>query len=137
MIDEASLARIVGVGNVSREKTLLEKYSSDMSFVHAIRPECVVKPKNAEEIFKIVNLARDTGTPLVPVSSGAPHFRGDTVPATGGAIIVDLSGLKKILHIDRKNRVAMFEPGVTFGELTAAVAKKDLRLNMPLLPRQS
>ena len=137
MIDETILAKIVGVDNVSREKTHLEKYSSDMSFVHAIRPECVVKPGNAEEIFEIVNLAKDTGTPLVPVSSGAPHFRGDTVPATGGAIIVDLSGMKKILHIDRKNRVAMFEPGVTFGELAAAVAKEGLRLNMPLLPRQS
>ena len=29
----------------------------------------------------------------------------------------------------------MFEPGVTFGELAAAVAKKGMRLNMPLLPR--
>jgi FAD/FMN-containing dehydrogenase len=137
MIDETILAKIVGVDNVSREKTHLEKYSSDISFVHAIKPDCVVKPKSAEEIFKIVNLARDTGTPLVPVSSGAPHFRGDTVPGTGGAIIVDLSGMKKIVHIDRKNRVAMFEPGVTFGELAAAVAKEGLRLNMPLLPRQS
>jgi hypothetical protein len=96
-----------------------------------------VKPGNAEEVFKIVNLARDAGTPLVPVSSGAPHFRGDTVPGMGGAIVVDLSGMKKIIHIDRKNRVAMFEPGVTFNELIAAVAKEGLRLNMPLLPRQS
>jgi FAD/FMN-containing dehydrogenase len=45
--------------------------------------------------------------------------------------------MKKIIHIDRKNRVAMFEPGVSFGELAAAVAKEGLRLNMPLLPRQS
>jgi FAD/FMN-containing dehydrogenase len=137
MVDEASLAKIVGVDNVSRERAHLEKYSRDISFVRAIRPEYVVKPGNAEEIFKIVNLARDTGTPLVSVSSGPPHFRGDTVPGTGGAIIVDLSGMKKIIHIDRKNRVAMFEPGVTFGELAAAAAKEGLRLNMPLLPRQS
>jgi hypothetical protein len=137
MIDEASLANIVGVDHVSREEAILEKYSRDTSFVHAIKPEYVVKPGNAKEIFKIVNLAKDTETPLVPVSSGNPHFRGDTVPGTGGAIIVDLSGMKKIIHIDRKNRVAMFEPGITFGELAAAVAKEGLRLNMPLLPRQS
>jgi FAD/FMN-containing dehydrogenase len=137
MIDEGSLAKIVGAKNMSREAALLEKYSRDMSFVHAIKPEYVVKPESAEEIFKIVKLAKDIGIPLVPVSSGAPHFRGDTVPGTGGAIIVDLSGMKKIIHIDRKNRVAMFEPGVTFGELIAAVAKEGLRLNMPLLPRQT
>jgi hypothetical protein len=137
MIDEASLANIVGVDNVSHEEALLKEYSRDISFVHTIKPDYVVKPGNAEEIFKIVTLARDTGTPLVPVSSGAPHFRGDTVPGMGGGIIVDLSGMKKIVHIDRKNRVAMFEPGVTFGELAAAVAQKGLRLNMPLLPRKS
>jgi len=137
MIDEVNLAEFVGAGHVSREETVLEKYSRDAGFVHAIKPEYVVKPGKVEEILKIVCLARDTGTPLVPVSSGAPHFRGDTVPGTGGAIIVDLSGMKKIIHIDRKNRVAMFEPGVTFAELAAATAKEGLRLNMPLLPRQS
>jgi hypothetical protein len=137
MIDEASLANIVGAENFNRGGDALEKYSSDMSFVHAIRPLCVVKVRNAEEIYQIVSLARETRTPLVPVSSGAPHFRGDTVPGEGGAIIVDLSNMKRIIHTDRKNRVAMFEPGVTFGELAAAAAREGLRLNMPLLPRQS
>jgi len=137
MIEEASLANIVGVDNVSHEDAKLKEYSRDMSFVHAVKPEYVVRPRNAEEVSEIVNLAKDTGTPLVPVSSGSPHFRGDTVPGTDGTIIMDLSGMKKILHIDRKNRMAMFEPGVTFGQLAAAVAKEGLRLNMPLLPRQS
>jgi hypothetical protein len=82
-------------------------------------------------------MARDTRTPVVPVSSGPPHFRGDTVPGTGGAIIVDLNKMKRIIHIDRRNRVVMFEPGVNFSELSSAIAKEDLRLNMPLLPRQS
>jgi FAD/FMN-containing dehydrogenase len=137
MIDEANLSEIVGADHVSREEAALEKYAGDMSFVRAIRPDCVVKPGNAEEIFKIVNLARETETPLVPVSSGEPHFLGDTVPGAGGAMIVDLSGMKNIVHIDRKNRVAMFEPGVTFAELSAAVAEEGLRLNMPLIPRRS
>jgi hypothetical protein len=73
----------------------------------------------------------------VPVSSGPPHFRGDTVPGIGGAIIVDLSGMKKIIFVDRPRRVAMVEPGVTFVELIPAVAKEGLRLNMPLLPREA
>ena len=62
----------------------------------------------------MVKLARETHTPLVPVSSGPPHFRGDTVPSAGGAVIVDLSGMKKIIMVHRNNRSAMFEPGVTF-----------------------
>jgi FAD/FMN-containing dehydrogenase len=45
--------------------------------------------------------------------------------------------MKKIIRVDRTNRVAMFEPGVTYDELMAAVAKEGLRLNMPLLPRKT
>jgi hypothetical protein len=137
MIEEGKLTKIVGSGNVSCEEATLDEYSKDMSFVHPIRPAFVVKPANADDIGKIVTLANETLTPLVPVSSGPPHFRGDTVPGTGGAIIVDLSKMKKVIKVDRPRRVAMVEPGVTFAELIPEVEKEGLRLNMPLLPRQS
>jgi FAD/FMN-containing dehydrogenase len=137
MIKKEKLVKIVGARNVSYEQATLEEYSRDMSFVNAVRPECLVKPKNAGDIQKIVELANETQTPLVPLSSGPPHFRGDTVPGTGGAVIVDLSGMKKIIFVDRARRVAMVEPGVTFGALIPAVEKEGIRLNMPLLPRKS
>jgi hypothetical protein len=137
MIAKEKLVKIVGAGNVSYEPTTLDEYSRDMSFANTVRPVCVVKPANADAIQKIVHLANETLTPLVPVSSGPPHFRGDTVPGTGGAVIVDLSKMKKVIRVDRARRVAMVEPGVTFGELIPAVEKEGLRLNMPLLPRKS
>jgi FAD/FMN-containing dehydrogenase len=137
MIDQKQLIKIVGPGNVSADQAILEKYSSDLSFVNPVRPDYVVKPRSADDIEKLVNLAREAGIPLVPVSSGQPHLRGDTVPGVGGAIVVDLSGMKKIIRVDRYNRVALFEPGVTFGQLIPAVAKEGMRLNIPLLPRRS
>jgi hypothetical protein len=137
MVVETKFTKIVGAGNASGQKKALDEYSRDMSFVNPVRPAYIIRPKIAAEVEKIVKLANETKTPLVPVSSGSPHFRGDTVPGTGGAIIVDLSRMKKIIKITRKNRVAMVEPGVTFGELIPAVEKEGLRLNMPLLPRQS
>jgi FAD/FMN-containing dehydrogenase len=48
-----------------------------------------------------------------------------------------MSGMKKVMVVDRKRRVAMCEPGVTFGELIPEVRREGLRLNMPLLPRKS
>jgi FAD/FMN-containing dehydrogenase len=137
MIEKEKLVKIVGAGNVSYEPETLDEYSSDMSFVNTIRPVCVVKPADADAVQKLVKLANETLTPLVPVSSGPPHFRGDTVPGTGGAVIVDLSRMKKIIKVDRARRVAMVEPGVTFGELIPAARKEGLRLNIPLLPRKS
>jgi FAD/FMN-containing dehydrogenase len=137
MIPKEKLTKIVGAGNVKDDPATLDQYSSDMSFVNAVRPACVVKPKNAGEIQEIVKLANETKTSLVPVSSGPPHFRGDTVPSIGGAVIVDLNGMKKIVNVDRARRVAMVEPGVTFGELIPAAAKEGIRLNMPLMPKKS
>ncbi len=137
MIAKEKLVKVVGAGGVSYDPAALDEYSRDVSFVNAIKPVCVVRPRNAGEVQKIVNLANETLTPLVPVSSGPPHFRGDTVPGIGGAIVVDLSGMKKIINVDRARRVAMVEPGVTFAELIPAVEKAGIRLNLPLLPRKT
>ncbi|MBN1161266.1 MAG: FAD-binding oxidoreductase [Dehalococcoidales bacterium] len=137
MITKEKLVKIVGTNSLSYAPAALDAYSRDISFANTVRPVCVVKPKNAADIQKIVKLANKTQTPLVPVSSGPPHFRGDTVPGTGGAIIVDLSKMKKIINVDRARRVAMVEPGVTFAELISAAAKEGIRLNMPLLPRKT
>ena len=137
MVQKGVLAKIVGRENADDAPATLEAYSRDISFANPVRPACVVRPRTAEDVQKLVRMANETNTPLVPVSSGPPHFRGDTVPGIGGAIIVDLSRMKKVIFVDRPRRVAMVEPGVTFGDLIPAVKKEGLRLNLPLLPRKS
>jgi FAD/FMN-containing dehydrogenase len=137
MLHKDALEKIVGTDNVRDDEVTIEEYSSDMSFIPRVRAACVVKPGSATEVQEIVKWANDTSTPLIPVSSGGPHFRGDTVPSTGGAVVVDLSRMKQILRVDRRNRVCMIEPGVTFDELVPRLGDVGLRLNMPLLPRGS
>ena len=105
MINIENLAQIVGPGNVSKDADVLDSYSRDISFVNQLKPKYVAKPQNKQAVQALVRLANETQTPLVPVSSGPPHFRGDTVPGVGGAIIVDLSDMKKILNVDRSESV--------------------------------
>ena len=137
MADFDELSRIVGSSNVLEDAATLEAFSGDLSFVPKVRPRSVVRPENAAQVKKVVAWANETLTPLVPVSSGPPHFRGDTVPSVGGAVIVDLSRMKRVLRIDPQNRVAMVEPGVTFSELQAELAKVGLSAYTPLSPRRS
>lgn len=136
-MNKDSLVKILGTGNVYQDAEILEAYSKDISFVNPMKPRYVVKPKNKEAIQELVKLANETQTALIPVSSGAPHFRGDTVPSVAGSIIVDLSDMNKIVNVDRPRRVAMVQPGVKFEELIRATAKEGIRINMPLLPRSS
>jgi FAD/FMN-containing dehydrogenase len=137
MREEKELSTIVGKENVLFDPKSIEGYAGDMSFVSHVRPRCVVKPANADEVQAIVKWANDTQTPLVPVSSGAPHFRGDTIPRIGGAVIVDLTRMKKIMRIDPRNKVAWVEPGVTYGELLPELKKAGLAPYMPLCPKAS
>ncbi len=132
---KAELAGLIGADNVLDDSGTLDSYSRDRSFTRMIKPEYVLKAKNVDEVEKIVGWANKTKTPLVPVSSGPPHFHGDTVPGTPGAVIIDLSGMKKIININRRNKMAVIEPGVTYSELQPALAEKGLMLSNPLLPR--
>jgi FAD/FMN-containing dehydrogenase len=131
------LHEIVGNINIIDNEDELEARSHDLSFASPIRPTAVIKITKASEIQELIKWANETGTPLIPVSSGGPHFHGDTVPSVGGSLILDLSGLKNIVRIDKKNRVTMIEPGVTFGELIPQLAQSGLKLNLPLLPRSN
>ncbi|MEM2424708.1 MAG: FAD-binding oxidoreductase [Candidatus Bathyarchaeia archaeon] len=131
------LKDICGVDNYIADEEVLEQFSMDYSFAPPRRPKAVVKIKDAHTLREVMKWANETKTPLVPVSSGPPHFRGDTVPSTGGAVILDLSGMKKILHISTLNRYCIVEPGVTFGELQRKLAEVGLKIPMPLLPRSN
>ena len=126
MIAEERLREIAGEGNVSAALSTLNAYAGDESFVNKVRPQFVVGVESADTIRALVNEARQTRTPLLPVSSGPPHFHGDSVPTSGEAVVVDMSPMKKLDWINRTERVAVFEPGVTFGELIPAVAKEGL-----------
>jgi FAD/FMN-containing dehydrogenase len=129
------LVSIFGSENVKDEASILASYASDESFAHPLKPRFLVKAQNGGQVQSLIQWANRTATPLVPVSSGSPHFRGDTVPTSPGAVIVDLSGMKKIVHVDPRNRMVLIEPGVTYGQLQAELAKSGLRVSSPLRPK--
>ncbi len=115
---------------------ILSKYSKDHSFVNPRKPLAVIKPKSTDKIKKIIDLANETLIPIIPTSSGFPKFHGDTIPAIPG-VVVDLSNLDQVLRVDRRNRIAIIEPGVTFGNLRAVLENNGLIPYTPLLPRST
>ena len=126
------LSEIVGGKNFSDDPEILKKYSKDYSLVPSGAANYVVKPKDAQEVQKIVKLANEHLIPVVPVSSRV-HFNGATIPKQGG-IILDLTRMDRILEIDEPNRRVRIEAGVTWEQLTSALKKKKFRMIMPLSP---
>jgi FAD/FMN-containing dehydrogenase len=132
MAIKEELTGIVGVKNVFDNAERLKPYSKDNSLSPPSMPSYVAKPKNAEQVQKVIKLANEKKLPVVPCSSGI-HFHGDTIPVQGG-IILDLSGMNRILAIDERNRMARIEAGVTWEQLQPELEKHDMMALAPLLP---
>ena len=126
------LQEIVGAGNFLDAPDVLKSYGSDLSLTPAGAPSYVVKPKDAQEVQKILQFANEQSVPVVPVSS-VVHFHGATIPKQGG-MVLDLTRMKKVLEIDEDNRRGRIEAGVLWQQLTEELAKKGMRMIMPLLP---
>src|SRR5687768_12379041 len=86
------------------------------------RPAVIVRVANAEDVSRVVTLARDTGMELA-IRSGGHSFAGHSV--SDGGIVLDLLGMKGI-EIDAEGRTVWAETGLTAGELSNATATHGL-----------
>jgi FAD/FMN-containing dehydrogenase len=85
-------------------------------------PAVIIRVKNADEVSRVVSLARETGMELA-IRSGGHSVVGHCV--SDGGIVLDLS-LMRDLQIDVEERTAWAEPGLTAGEYTHAVGAHGL-----------
>lgn len=85
-------------------------------------PAVIIRVANANEVARVVNLARESGLELA-IRSGGHSSVGHSV--TEGGIVIDLAKMKD-LQIDPEARTAWAETGLTAGELTTAAAAHGL-----------
>lgn len=126
------LLEIVGSENFFDDPEALAKYSKDFSLAPRGAPNYVVKPKDNQEVQRVIKLANEHLTPVVPSSSGV-HFQGATIPKQGG-IILDLTRMNQILEVDELNRRVRMEAGVTWEQIASELGKRGFRMIIPLLP---
>ena len=101
------------------------------------QPSVIVRPKDRKEVQAVIKLANELKLNLVPTSSGGPHFNSGTVPK-GEGVIVDVSGMKKIIRVDKLNMVGHDRVRRHLLEqFEAEVEKQQLRVYRPFQPRQT
>jgi glycolate oxidase len=119
----AQLAEIIGQENLLTAPEDCWTYAYDAT-EEAHLPDAVAFPGSAAEISRILELANEQRFAVTPRGAGTGRS-GGAVPVKGGLVLV-LTRLNRILEINRRDLVAVVEPGVILGRLKAAVEAEGL-----------
>lgn len=90
-------------------------------------PSAAVAPATAEEVQAIVRLANKYKIPLWPISRGKNFGYGGAAPVLKGAVVLDLTRMKKI-EVDVESGTVLVEPGVGFFDLYDYLRANDIPL---------
>jgi glycolate oxidase subunit GlcD len=115
-----ALKAALGPRSVLTEPDELLVYESDALTIHKAVPSAVLIPRNAEEVASAVKILAANRIPFLPRGAGT-GISGGAV-SRGGAVIIELARLNRILKIDYENRLAVVETGVINISLSQATA---------------
>ncbi|WP_328535525.1 FAD-binding oxidoreductase [Streptomyces sp. NBC_00344] len=88
------------------------------------KPLAAVRAVSADEVERVVRACARLAVPIVVRGAGTGLSGGAN--ATDGCLVLDVSGMNRILEIDSENLLAVVEPGVVNNDLKAAVAQHGL-----------
>jgi glycolate oxidase len=118
------LERALGPSKVLTSPDACFAYAGDESDQEPVVPDAVVLAANADDVAAAMAAAAEAEVPVVPRAGGSGKS-GGAVPVAGGVVIATL-GMSSIKEIDRRERIAVVEPGVILSDLHAAVEAEGL-----------
>jgi glycolate oxidase len=118
------LERALGPSKVITSPEGCLPYGSDESEQEPIAPDAVALASSVEDIAAALAAARAAEVPIVPRAAGSGKT-GGAIPVAGGIVLATL-GMNAVKEIDRRERLAVVEPGVVLADLHAAVEAEGL-----------
>ncbi|MEX2366586.1 MAG: FAD-binding protein, partial [Pseudohongiellaceae bacterium] len=114
------LRRILDADYILTDKEQLSPFESDGLSVYRQLPLVAVLPGNEAEIREILKLCHELRVPVVTRGAGTGLSAG-ALPLENGLLLV-LTRLNRILHIDQDNQCATVQPGVRNLAISEAAA---------------
>jgi alkyldihydroxyacetonephosphate synthase len=133
------LASAVGTEHVRDDREARVGHAVGRGYVDLVRirsgdgtnaPDAVVAPASPEQVAGVLRACSDAGLAVVPfgggtsVVGGVEPLRGDH----GAVIALDLTGLDRLVAVDRTSLTAVLEPGLRGPEVEAALRGHGLTL---------
>lgn len=131
------LTQMVGKDQLVVDPEVLNSFvSSYQGFIKPAIPICMVYAMDTQQIQDIVKLANDLKFGIVPCSSESSNrLNASALPSRTNTIILNLSRMNRVFRIDKRNRIAFVEAGVTFDQLEKALDGSGLMLERPFRAR--
>jgi len=118
------LKKIVGAEKVSTHASTLESVSIDESTLPAVRPAVLVRAENKNDVVTVVQFAAEQKIPVTARAAGSA-LEGSTIPLSGG-IVLDLTGMNKIIEFWPEDLQVRVEPGVVYEKLNEYLKRESL-----------
>lgn len=103
---------VLGASNVLQGDDAQRAYDSDASGIERRIP-AALRIQDAKELPEVMRIASRHRVAVYPISTGHNWGYGTSLPVQDNCAIIDLSGLKRIVHFDAELGVVTVEPGVT------------------------
>src|SRR5262245_10863296 len=126
--DPAVLARfaaIVGERHALSSAAAIEPYLTERRGLYPGRSALVLQPGSVEEVSRIMRLATETSTPVVPQGGNTGLVGGQVPDRSGREVVLSLSRLNRIREIDTLSNTVTAEAGVILENLQRAADGAD------------
>lgn len=90
-------------------------------------PKAVVQPASVEELKRVVLAATRAGLAIV-VRGGGVSYTDGYLPVSSESVLIDTSGLNRIVELNTRDMYVTVEPGVTWCDLDAILAEHGLKV---------
>ena len=134
--DVSALEEICGADRVRADVRERSMYSFDIGampslvkpFVGAGLAGAVVRPRDERDVVELVKMARRDGVKLVPRAWATSGYGGVLPPK--GAVVVDLSGLQRVLAVDPDALTVRVEAGAIWEQIDREIGMQGLSLRL-------
>ena len=116
----AALVGIVGAGNALADPELTASYLVEPRGLYQGRALAVVRPGSTAEVAEVVKLCAAHRLAIVPQGGNTGLVGGQIPDASGRAIVLSLTRMKRIREIDALTDTMIVEAGATLAEAQAA-----------------
>ncbi|HEX7110154.1 MAG TPA: FAD-binding oxidoreductase, partial [Aestuariivirga sp.] len=116
-------ASIVGEKNVIRDAAEMAGYMKEWRDIWVGKSPLVLRPASTEEISRILKLASETGTAIVPQSGNTGLVGGQIPFENGQELLLSLDRMTKILRVDAADNTMTVQAGATLKSVQDAAVE--------------